>query len=261
MDRTMSSNCTADRRPFLEGLRLDYGNVPALARFLLSADAYVQRAGIALSFEPITALAELNAAQYESWGRFAPQLDTRVAPIPAASSYCLIGRSDEGVIVAAQAGRVYDVGNKTLLDIALDRSMYYGDLAPPANGITCELTAPGARTIRGTFVYSGGLWVHPDYRGYKLDAVLPRVSRCIAVGRWNASYTYSFISQEMIKNQLLPFYEYPRLEPSYTFYENGRPIYTGLLMWMDQAELIDDADHFGRHGLPTIDGMFRHRDR
>lgn len=165
------------------------------------------------------------------------------------------------MIVAAQAGRVYDVGNKTLLDIALDRSMYYGDLAPPANGITCELTAPGARTIRGTFVYSGGLWVHPDYRGYKLAAILPRVSRCIALGRWNTSFTHAFIGQKMAQSPLLQFYGYRRVDPSYTFYEDFRPVYTGYLMWMDRDELIDDIEQFVRHVLPALERSFRNSHR
>jgi hypothetical protein len=257
MKRAAEPGASQDRVPFVEGLRLDYGRVPQIARFLLQADAFVYRAGIALAFEPLPALAELNAAQFETWGRFAPQLDTRIAPVPAGSSYCLIGRNGEGKIVAAQAGRVYEAGPKTLFDIAVDRSMYYGELEPPPNGITCELTAPGAQVISGTFVYSGGLWVHPDYRGHRLAAILPRVSRCIALGRWNTSFTHAFIGEKMANSPLLQFYGYKRVEPSYTFYEDGRPIYTGLLMWMDRDELIDDVEQFTRHQLPALDASLR----
>lgn len=243
-DRSASFNAS-----FIEGLRLDYGAIPMMSRFLLKADALVRKRGIHLSFDTINKLAELNAENFDSWGRFAPQLDTRVGDLGSDDAYCLIGRNDSGAIVAAQAGRVYQTSDRTLQNIAEDRSLYYGRSTPPAGGLTCTLTSPGAKVISNRFVYSGGLWVHPDYRGHKLAGILPRVSRCYALGRWNTQFTFAFIGEKMASSQLFGLYGYERIEPSYTFFESGNPVYTGSLMWMTTDELLRDLADFDETSL------------
>ena len=162
-----------------------------------------------------------------------------------------------GAIVTAQAGRIYDTGARFLKDIADDRSLYYGDDPPPAGGLTCNLTAPSASRIGGRLVYSGALWVHPSHRGRKLAAILPRVSRVYALGRWNTNFTFAFIGAAMAKSPLLGLYGYKRVEPSYTFFENGQPIYTGSLMWMDAAELAHDIEDFVSSEFFEGDGAVR----
>ena len=239
----------AGSRSFLEGLRLDHAAVPQLGRFLLRADAMLRHRGIWLSFGGIEQLAQLNAAHYDTWGRFAPQLDMRVADLGGDDAYCLIGHNAAGEIVAAQAGRVYHTETRTLQDIAEDRSLYSGRSRPPTRGLTCTLSAPGASKISERFVYSGGLWVRPDHRGHKLAGLLPRISRAYALGRFDTDYTFAFIGEQMAASPLYRLYGYPRSEPSYTFFEDGRPIYTGSLMWMTRVELLTDLAHFDEDAL------------
>jgi hypothetical protein len=246
---------------FLQDLRLNHGPVQLIGRFLLRADSYLRDRGILLSFDRIATIAALNERQFSTWGRFAPQLDARIAPLTDSDSYCLVGRSADGAIVATQAGRIYDVGNRSLYDIAADRSLYYGSQPPPHDGITCTLTAPSARDITGCFVYSGGLWVRPEFRGHKLAALLPRISRAYAHGRWNTRFTFAFIGAKMANSPLLGMYGYNHVEPSYTFFEDGQPVYTGSLMWMDAAGLAADLEDFLLGGFEKIDGGVGHRSR
>jgi hypothetical protein len=235
---------------FLQDLKLDHPATPQLARFLLDADAAVRQRGIRLSFEPIMILAELNAEHFDTWGRFAPQLDSRIAPLTPGNSYCLVGRDAANVVVAVQAGRVYRTGTRTLTDICKDRSLYYGDLPPPtSDGITCTITCAGSELIRGCFAYSGGLWVHPNYRGHRLAALLPRVSRSYALGRFQTAFTFAFIGAQMAASPLRQMYGYPRLEPGYAFFDNGAPAYAGSLMYMSTRELLQDLDAFTSGGV------------
>ena len=242
---------------FLEGLRLDYGPVPSLSLFLLKSETYLRNCGIQLSLDSIATIAAKNAREFASWGRFAPQLDTRLVNISDQDSYSMVGRDQAGNIVATQAGRVYDTGSRSLKDIADDRSLYYGVEPPPCNGLTCELTAPAAAMMRGRLVYSGALWVHPSFRGQKVASILPRASRAYALGRWNTDYTFAFIGAAMASSPLLSMYGYRRVEPSYTFYEAGQPIYTGALMWMGTEELVTDLEEFGSSGFFEVDGSVR----
>jgi len=242
-----------DAASFLDGLRLDHGPVPLLARFLLRADAYLRQQDIHLGFGSIATIAELNEEHFANWGRFAPQLDIRIATLTDADSYCLIGRNAQGDIVATQAGRIYDIGERSLQDIADDRSLYYGANPPPSDGLTCSISAPSARHIKGRFVYSGALWVRPDYRGLRLAALLPRMSRAYALGRWNTMYTFAFIGAAMASSPLLAMYGYRKVEPTYTFFENGTQIYTGSLMWMDAEELAQDLEAFISTGFEELD--------
>jgi hypothetical protein len=249
------------QRSFLDGLELKFGPIPLFGTFLLEADAYLRRHGILLSFGNIAAITSTNAKNSNSWGRFAPQLDSGIVKLSDAESYCLVGHSPLGSVVAIQGGRIYDTGPRTLHDIAHDRTMYYGDEKPPLDGYTCTLTAPSAHLISNRYVYSGGLWVHPNYRGAKLAALLPRMSRVYAMSLWNTNYTYAFIGEKMANSPLLGLYGYRSVEPLYVVKENGNPFYTGYLMWMGREELIQDISNFMSSGFLEADAQVGNRGR
>lgn len=231
-------------RAFLQDISIDHGPVQLLGQFFLKADTAVRNRGVVLSFAPITELIAVNLANQDSWGMFAQTLDSRHGRIPVDRSYCLLGTNASGEVVAAQAGRIYDLKGKSLRDIADDGSLYYGDGARPPGGISCAMTAPSAAKITGRLVYSGALWVRPDLRGQKLAAFLPRISRAYALARWNTHYTFAFMSREIAASSLSRQYGYRNIESSYTVYQKGESIYQGMLAWMDADELSSDLFAF-----------------
>jgi hypothetical protein len=142
-----SSTAVGLPRPFLEGLRLDYGPVPEIAHFLLRADAEVQRRGVVLRFAPVSEIAEINSQQQTSWGAFTPILDVRLAPLNDDNSFCLLGTSLSEQIVTVQGARLFSTGDASLAELARTQALYYGDQGFPGGAAPhCKLTAASAST-------------------------------------------------------------------------------------------------------------------
>ncbi len=241
-------------KPLLEDLRLDYGPIQDIGEFLLRCNRCLGDCGIELHLAPISEIARINTLEQSSWGPFTPILDTRVGDLTAEESYCFVGRNRDGRIVAVQGGRVFEGGERSLQDLADDQSLYYGKGGQPGPGQpTCIVTSPSARLIKGRFVYSGALWVHPEFRGFNLAALLPRMSRAYALGCWGTDVTFAFVSDQISSSPLFRSYGYHKLEPSYSIYYNGEKSYQGSLMWMDQDELVADMLEFGSAGIAEID--------
>lgn len=248
------SSAPGERVPLLEELRLDHGPIERLGAFLLRADAALVDRGIRLYRCPISELVRVNALNRESWGAFSPILDVRVAPLGPADSYCLTGTTASGEIVVAQGGRLLDTMLGTLQDLADSQSIYYGhphqpDIAQPR----CTMNVPMARELRGRLVCSGGTWVKPSHRGLGLAAILPRISRTLALGWWNTDYTISFLSDSLAKSPVLKSYGYTNIQPGYSIQQNGQETYRGSLVWMSRAAMLDDLQEFQLRGLAEID--------
>lgn len=240
--------------PFLEGLRLDYGPIADIARFLMAAEAAVRSAGITLSFAPIAELVALQERNEISWPLLAPWMSARFAPLGDDNSYCLLGRNAQGRVVASQAGRIYRLGTQTLAEIVADQSMIYGRPATASDTApTMTLTAPAAHAIRGTIVYSGGLWVAPEYRGQKLAALLPRMSRAYALGRFNTETTFCVISEQIAASPLFAMYGYKQSQPGFSMTEGGTCFYTASLLWMPTEDLVADMNACRARLIAEID--------
>lgn len=188
-------------------------------------------------------------------------LDGRLSAISEAMSYCLLGRSRAGEIVASQAGRIYQLGNRSLSDIVEDHSFFYGEGGAPSLGQpTCELWAPAAKRIHGTIVYSGALWVRPDHRGHRLAKILPRISRSYALARWNTAFTVAFIGEKLAQSPLLAMYGYTKVESGFRIAQLEGSEMTGSLMWMDREELAADLARYLAEGLAQFDGTVAQSD-
>jgi GNAT superfamily N-acetyltransferase len=240
-------------RSFLAELTIDFGPAQLLGQFFLRADSAVRGRGITLVFGAIEELIKVNEANAGSWGMFAQTLDVRHGNIGSEESYCLLGLNEQGDIVAAQAGRMYDLCHRSLKDIADDASLYYGAGPRPMAALSCTMTAPSAVDITGRVVYSGALWVHPDYRGKQLAAFLPRVSRAYALARWGTDYTIAFMSPQIAASPLRASYGYKNIEPGYAVHFQNETIYEGHLAWMSADTLTADLFEFSSSLLTQID--------
>jgi GNAT superfamily N-acetyltransferase len=230
---------------FLRKLRLSHGPIQQLAKFLLDADNEMRATGIALELADISLIREIHSANADSWISYAPTLDARYADLTDRNSYCFIGRDPAGRAVTVQAGRIYDTGARSLADIAADQSLYYSDNRQPShNEPRCTLTSPSAVSITGTLVYSGALWVHPDYRGNGLAGLLPRLSRAYALGVYGTNTTFAFVSDAIRPSALFKHYGYNNIEPAYRIIQAGETFYEGSLMWMETSELARDLARY-----------------
>jgi hypothetical protein len=230
---------------FLRKLRLNHGPIQQLAKFLLDADNELRATGIALELTDISLVREIHSANADSWISYAPTLDARYADLTNRNSYCFVGRDSAGRAVTVQAGRIYDTGARSLADIAADQSLYYSDNRQPShNEPRCTLTSPSAASITGMLVYSGALWVHPDFRGRGLAGLLPRLSRAYALGVFGTITTFAFVSDAIRPSALFKHYGYKNVEPAYRISQAGETVYEGSLMWMDANELASDLARY-----------------
>lgn len=245
-------------RPVLEDLQILFGPVPLLGRFFLLADTLLANAGVTLFRASLSDAAAIQAANVDSWHMFPPMLDTRLSPIARDMSYALLGLNGDGDVVCAQGGRIYDVGHRTFAHIVADQSFFYGPQIPPAPGLpTAEITAPSAQEISGRFVYSGGLWVHPDYRGRHLTTLLPRFSRCYALAGWDTKFTVGMASEKNFSSKLVAAYGYEKIEHRFTIHNLAPIPMSWAILWMNREELISDLTRFVDTHVPQVDPAVR----
>jgi hypothetical protein len=255
-------NLPALRRPsqnFLNTVKINHGPARVLGRFFLAAEKTIHDLGIELTLGRLADIAAVQAGQKASWALFPPMLDVRLSPIPEDMSYALIGHDNRGEIVCAQGGRIYDTGTRSLADIAADQSFFYSDNRQPQPGQpTISLTAPAASHITGRFVYSGALWVRPDFRGRRLAGLLPRISRAIALAHWNTAHTIALISDQIARTPLFQLYGYSKVEPMFRIKGLMADDMVGSLMWMDADELVQDLTRVLAAPLPQVDPAVAH---
>ncbi len=201
------------------------------------------------------ALAALNQAERASWHALAPSFAPRHGGIGVENGFWLAGHDAEGRIVAAQAARFYDFGNENLADHLTSLRLFYPAPARQAgNGETCQ-APPAADTIRGRAVLSGATWVAPAWRGRGLAAILPRLSRLLALQRWQGDTTFSFVSDALLARGMAATYGYHRIAPGMLWRDGGgHALYAGALVWLTRPELLADLRDFcasarlGQHG-------------
>ena len=235
----------APQRSLIDSIEINHGPVGMLGRFFLLADQLITDVGITINRASLADLAGLQSAHKSSWALFPPMLDVRLSAIPEDMSYALVGRNAAGDIVCAQGGRIYSTGDRSLADIVQDQSFFYATGSIPLpDAPRIALSAPSASVITGTFVYSGALWVRPDYRGQRLSRLLPRLSRAFALAHWNTRFTIALVSEQIAKSSLFEMYGYQKIEPKFSISGLMAQDMVGSLMWMDADELTDDLARF-----------------
>jgi hypothetical protein len=249
---TVASSRQAERRnklavykSFTEEIRIDHGPHEILGRFFLNVDTLIRSRGLLASFAPARQFVETNEAHFDTWGPLIPLLDARHARFAEEDVICVVCRDGRGDIVAIQGERLFRAGRRTLADLVDSGEFFDSDLDDPlAEFGRCEITAPGAKIVKGRISYCGGLWVHPDYRSLRLAAILTRLTRAWAVAHWNAQYSIGFLKPDVATTDLGRRYGYPRFETAFRFYSRGSLAYDGGILWMTQKELIGDLERF-----------------
>jgi hypothetical protein len=249
-------------KSFLDGLRLDHGPIADIGRFLLAAEAMVRSHGITLSFARTSELRELQENNAKSWPLLAPWMNAKFAALDDDNSYCLLGRNAAGQLVASQGGRIYRLGDRSLKTIVDDHSLIYGrPTLPQGNDPYVTLTAPIAAHLTGTIVYSGALWVAPEHRGNRLAALLPRISRAYALGKFGTETTFCVVSDQIAESPLFAMYGYTLREPGFSLWEGDKKFYTASLLWMPESQLVADMNATRERLVAQVDGAVGSRGR
>lgn len=228
-------------------ITIKHGPREQLGRFFLAADKAARDRGVTLSLSTDFALLrEVNKMNLKHWHGLAPSFDAAYGGIDASCGYWLIGRNAAGEIISTQAAHFYDMGQESLQDYLTSLKLFYPQPEiQKRDGECCSVASPSAKRISGRVVFSGSTWIHPDYRGRDLPQILPRISRALALSRWNTDFTISLVTMALVEKGVAAAYGYKNVEPGVEWLGSAvSPRYIGALVWMPRADLIDDLVRF-----------------
>jgi hypothetical protein len=240
-ETTSFNACRAS--PFLNALVIEHGPISLLERFFVKADAAAAARGVTLRFATLEELDSFNRHNNPDWPllpMFRPRDGWQSA---SKSSLCVLGANAHGDIVATQAARFYNWDNTTLRDEAESRRLFYNNVTPPPDA-ACLITAPNANRIYGRVVYSGAGWYRPDFRGRLLSAILPRISRALALSRWNTDFTISFTDWRLVEKGVVARYGYRDIEDGVYLKNIVGDVFKGAVASMPKQVLLYDLECF-----------------
>jgi len=238
---------TYRRVPLLDRIQLRHGPVGRLGRFLLLADQAATDRGVHLELHSdMTTLIDANREMQSVWGApMVPIFNPSQSDLSADNAFWISGRDDNGMIVATQAARFFDMSATCAAEELSSLRLFFADPAPHiAAGARCTVDCPPARAITGRVTYSGGGWYHPKFRGNGLSRILPRISRALAYSRWNTDYTFSVVETVLVEKNVYRSYGYRDHSPSIVLSGSYREDMQLELIWMPTETLLADMDDY-----------------
>lgn len=188
-----------DARGIVEQMGLAHGPRDLIARYINFADHAARDLGLRLrlswDFERLVAL---NQQHRDSWEPLSPIFNPKYNALCRDNAFIIEGTDELGRTVMTSAGRLYDHGDRSIADELRSLRVFYDDPAPQiAAGETVEVTAPTAEHLCGRVMFSGSVWVRPDYRRRGLTKIIPRLTRSYAFTRWNTPVFWAGISHNL----------------------------------------------------------------
>jgi hypothetical protein len=231
--------------PLLSQLTISYGPMDLLGRFFLRADTAARARGVTLSFASMAELIRANEQNRDSWLPLFPTYDIRHNTIAPDEAFCILGRDAHGKVVAAHAGRLFNLTFSNFHDLAQSlRLMYESPDRSKRPGESCEVTARAARSIKGRVVFSGAAWYHPDYRGRQLSTIVPILSRAYAFAHWNIDYLVAMMSEGVVSGGMTLRTGYTNIDWDIRVTNSPLGDVRFAFMWMEPPQLLEDVAKF-----------------
>ena len=195
---------TATPSPILADITVDHGPEDLLVPLFLRAEYAIRQLGLSLSLASFDRLAEINAANRDSWLPLFPVYQPGFWPDANDNTFCLCADDDTGRTVATLAVRVYDWPASTFYDEALSLQLFYGDVERfRGPDESCSVSAASTRKVSGRVALAGAVWVHPDWRKHpRLMVLMPRFARAYALARWNIDFYTLLMTEGVFKGGL-----------------------------------------------------------
>jgi hypothetical protein len=222
-----------------DAITIVHGPRPLLARFILVGDRAARQAGLHLRVRhDFDALLELN--RYEvARGNWYPLLDMynpEHVDLTPDNAFWISGENAQGETVVTYGVRLYDWRGTNLAEQA--RSAFYGS----DRGQPCTVTSQAARQISGMVTMLGINWVRPDYRGRRLSALIPRIGKAYACGRWPMDWAFGFIARKHIGTVMPSIWGAAHDEAGFSY--PGTPYDDIGIVYSSIAEVYDDIANF-----------------
>ena len=247
--------------PLLAELTTDYGPTNLLGNFFLRADSAARARGVTLSFASMAELIAVNEQNRDSWLPLFPTYDIRHNTIAPDEAFCILGRDRQGKVVAAHAGRLFNLTVGSFHDLAQSlHLMYENPDRSKRPGESCEVTAEATRSIKGRVVFSGAAWYHPAYRGRQLSTIVPILSRAYAFTHWNIDYLVAMMSEGVVQGGMTQRTGYTNIDWDIRVTNSPLGDVRFAFMWMEPPQLLDDVAKFvARFEAETRDPLAQRR--
>lgn len=250
------------KQNFLADVRIEHGPRDLYGRLFLRGDTLLRERGINLTFAPLHELLEVNRRNSDSWRGLLPIFSVDAGGINDENGFCLLARTTDGQVVAAQAARLYDLTGTSFKDETESLRLFYPE--PDAQRQPAErivVTAPSAEHFTGPTVFSGAVWYHPSMRRQGLTSILPRLTKALSQTKWNTDVTLSFMAEDVVKLGTAPRAGYQHVEWSIDLIDTPVAPDTvhSALIWSDRDELIDYFSGLLAPRDTEIDAVVHHR--
>ncbi|MFY0611525.1 MAG: hypothetical protein JXQ99_08390 [Hyphomicrobiaceae bacterium] len=208
----------------------------------------VEARGVRLEFGTFAELSEINRKNRDSWRPLLSTFQPRLGGVTEDNGFVILGRDANGDVVATQALRVFDWQTTTLKAEAESLRLFYAnpkrDQRPNE---VCSISAPLASEITGRVAWSGGVWNRPDYRGRQLGDLIPRMSRCYGLAKYDIASSAAFMSTDNVAKKLHVRAGFSDLQESVLLkhsqsYPEGKLVM--FLARQTSSDIIDDAFRF-----------------
>jgi GNAT superfamily N-acetyltransferase len=186
-------------RNIVDQMKLIYGPRDLLARYIGFADGAARDLGIRLRLAwDFDRLYALNAQHSDSWPRLSPIFNPEYNTITSENAFFIEGVDEYGDTVVTSAARLYDHGDRSDADDLRSLRVFYETPEPHiAAGNSVDVTAPSAEHIYGRVMFSGSVWVRPDYRRHGLTRIIPRLTRSYALTQWNTPVFWGVVEYDL----------------------------------------------------------------
>jgi GNAT superfamily N-acetyltransferase len=185
----------------VEQMGLIHGPRDLIARYIAFADRAARDLGLRLRLsQDFDRLIALNSQHSDSWELLSPIFNPKHNSLRRDNTFLIEALDDFDETVMTSAGRLYDHGDRSIADELRSLRVFYDDPAPHiAAGERVEVTAPTAEHLCGRVMFSGAVWVRPDYRRHGLTKIIPRLTRSYALTQWNTPVFWAGISRNLDK--------------------------------------------------------------
>ncbi|HWG80659.1 MAG TPA: hypothetical protein VN681_12835 [Stellaceae bacterium] len=227
----------------LDQISIDHGPRELLARYMTIASRALRDLGLRLRISrDFDRLIALNQQHRDSWPLLSPIFSPKHNSLRQDNSFLIEGVDDCDDTVMTSAGRLYDHGDRSIGDELRSLRVFYD--RPQAHidaGERVEVSAPTAEHLCGRVMFSGAVWVRPDYRRHGLTKIVPRLTRSCALALWNTPVFWAYIDHDLDEIGVSRAYGSWHVEDCIsTHMPSWRGDHDILFMSMGQATLIRD---------------------
>ena len=182
------------RSGLIDCIDINHGPPELLTRFFFKAEQEASRIGVTLELGSFPELIQANEENKDSWAPLTTAFRHDLGGINDDNGIVVFGRDRTGRIIATYSVRHFDWSKTDFATEAEALRLFYANPErDKRKGETCRVTAPQGRNLNGYCLYTGALWIHPDFRRLELSTILPWTSRAVGCTRWPIDNSFAII--------------------------------------------------------------------